>query len=262
MNPFHHMTGLILLIIIILLVISLYVSKQQANRKLEANRKELDQKNTFLEKVNNDKEKLLKEKEWLLKELHHRVKNNLQMVISLLYSQSVYLKEGAAKLAVSDSLRRMQAMSLIHQKLYQDQNTSVISMPDYINDLIQYLRDSFDAKNKIVFEQHIEYLRLDVSQAIPLGLIITESIVNALKYAFLNGQKGMIKISLQQEAPGHLKLKVSDNGVGFPAGFDEMEHNSLGLDLIRGLANQLNRELDIATNNGVHITLEFKTVSN
>lgn len=255
------LAGLILLIIIILLLIRLYVNKQKANRKLEANRKELDQKNTFLEKVNNDKDKLLKEKEWLLKEVHHRVKNNLQMVTSLLYSQSVYLEDGAAKLAVNDSLRRMQAMSIIHQKLYQDQNTSVIAMPEYINDLVQYLHESFDVENKIVFEQDIEELSLDVSQAIPLGLIVTEGIVNALKYAFLNGQKGIVKIILQCADAGHLELKISDNGVGLPTGFDTMKHNSLGLDLMQGLAKQLNGELDIKTDNGAHITLKFKTVS-
>lgn len=262
MNPFHHITGLIFLIIIILLVIKLYVSKQKANRKLEADRKELDQKNTFLEKVNNDKEKLLKEKEWLLKELHHRVKNNLQMVTSLLYSQSVYLKDSAARLAVNDSLRRMQAMSIIHQKLYQDQNSSVIAMQEYINELIHYLHESFDAENKIVFEQDIVELYLDVSQAIPLGLIVTESIVNALKYAFLNEQNGLVKITLHHSNPGYLQLKISDNGVGLPAGFDTMEHNTLGLGLMKGLAKQLNGALLIKTDNGVHITLTFKTLDN
>lgn len=254
--------GLALLATIVVLLIRLYFNKQGANRKLEANRKELDQKNTFLEKVNTDKDKLLKEKEWLLKEVHHRVKNNLQMVTSLLYSQAVYLEDGAAKLAVNDSLRRMQAMSLIHQKLYQDQNTSVIAIQDYINDLVRYLHDSLDAGNKIVFEQQIEELLLDVSQAIPLGLIVTESIVNALKYAFLNEQEGLVKIVLQHDGPGHLQLKISDNGVGLPADFDTMEHNSLGLDLMQGLANQLNGELDIKTDNGVHITLKFKTLTN
>ncbi|NVM66717.1 two-component sensor histidine kinase [Mucilaginibacter sp. SG538B] len=254
--------GLALLATIVALLIKLYFNKQGVNLKLEANRKELDQKNTFLEKVNSDKDKLLKEKEWLLKEVHHRVKNNLQMVTSLLYSQAVYLEDGAAKLAVNDSLRRMQAMSLIHQKLYQDQNTSFIAIKDYINDLVRYLHDSLDAGNNIVFKQQIEELLLDVSQAIPLGLIVTESIVNALKYAFLNEQEGLVKIVLLEDGPGRLQLKISDNGVGLPADFDALEHNSLGLDLMQGLANQLNGELDIKTDNGVHITLKFKMLTN
>lgn len=256
------MIGFALLIIIVALLIILYINKQRANRELEVNRKELDQKNAFLEKVNTDKDKLLKEKEWLLKEVHHRVKNNLQMVTSLLYSQAVYLEDSAAKLAVNDSLRRMQAMSLIHQKLYQDQNTSVIAMPEYINDLVKYLHDSFDEENKISFEQDIQNLQLDVSQAIPLGLIVTESIVNALKYAFLNEQKGVVKIAFQEDGQDHLELTISDNGVGLPADFDTLEHNSLGLDLMQGLAKQLNGELEIRNSNGVHITLKFRTFKN
>ncbi|MDN3549171.1 tetratricopeptide repeat-containing sensor histidine kinase [Mucilaginibacter aquaedulcis] len=249
--------GVVLLIVIIGLLFNRYLTNKNNNKKLEANQMELDQKNVFLETLNIEQDKLLKEKEWLLKEVHHRVKNNLQMVTSLLYSQSVYLEDKAAKLAVNDSLRRMQAMSLIHQKLYQDENTTTIAMPEYINDLVQYLNESFDAGNRIAFEQSIEMVNLDVSQAIPLGLIITESIVNAIKYAFLNGEKGIVSIILQHDGPDSLILKVLDNGMGLPAGFDMMEHNSLGLELMRGLTRQLNGYFGIETDNGVHITVRF-----
>ncbi|AYL99646.1 sensor histidine kinase [Mucilaginibacter celer] len=249
--------GIVLLIIIIGLLFNRYRIKQKNNLQLEANQKELDQKNAYLETLNTEQDKLLKEKEWLLKEVHHRVKNNLQMVTSLLYSQSVYLEDNAAKVAVNDSLRRMQAMALIHQKLYQDQNTTTIAMPEYINDLVQYLHESFDAGNRISFEQQIEALDLDVSQAIPLGLIVTESIVNAMKYAFLNEEDGTVSIILQHDSPDYLVLKISDNGIGLPPGFDTMEHNSLGLDLMQGLARQLKGYFNIETDNGVHITVRF-----
>lgn len=250
-----------LLLIIVGLLLNRYLIKQRSNRKLEANQKELDQKNLFLETLNTEQDKLLKEKEWLIKEVHHRVKNNLQMVTGLLYSQSIYLEDETARQAVNDSLRRMQAMSLIHQKLYQDGNTSTIAMPAYINDLVHYLHESFDANNQITFEQTIESLELDVSQAIPLGLIITESIVNAIKYAFLNEQKAVVSIHLQYEGTDQLLLKISDNGIGLPAGFDTMDHHSLGLDLMQGLTRQLKGSFHIESNKGVHITVRFKILN-
>ncbi|NCD72480.1 tetratricopeptide repeat-containing sensor histidine kinase [Mucilaginibacter agri] len=251
------LVGIVLLLIIMTLLFNRYLIKQKSNKKLEANQRELDQKNGFLEALNTEQEKLLIEKEWLIKEVHHRVKNNLQMVTSLLYSQSVYLEDEVAKIAVNDSLRRMQAMSLIHQKLYQDEDTTTIAMPEYINELVQYLRESFDADNRIKFEQHIESVNLDVSQAVPLGLIVTESIVNAIKYAFLNGQPGVVTIELLHGDDGEILLRVSDNGSGLPSNIEAMQRNSLGLDLMQGLATQLNGRINIENNNGAQITLRF-----
>jgi two-component system, sensor histidine kinase PdtaS len=251
------LAGAVLLLIVVGLLLNRYIIKQRSNHKLESNQKELDQKNLFLETLNAEQDKLLKEKEWLIKEVHHRVKNNLQMVTGLLYSQSIYLEDETARLAVNDSLRRMQAMSLIHQKLYQDGNTATIAMSAYINDLVRYLHESFDANNQIAFEQTIEPLELDVSQAIPLGLIITEGIVNAIKYAFLSERKGDVSLYLQHEGNDQLLLKISDNGIGLPAGFDTMEHHSLGLELMRGLTRQLKGSFFIESREGVHITVRF-----
>jgi two-component system, sensor histidine kinase PdtaS len=247
----------VLLLIIVGLLFNRYLIKQRNNRKLEANQKELDQKNLFLETLNAEQDKLIKEKEWLIKEVHHRVKNNLQMVTSLLYTQSIYLEDETARLAVNDSLRRMQAMSLIHQKLYKDENTSTIAMPVYINDLVRYLHESLDTNNQITYEQTIEPVELDVSQAVSLGLIITESIVNAIKYAFPNEQKGAVSIHLQYEGAHQLLLKISDNGIGLPAALDTMNHHSLGLDLMQGLTRQLKGSFFIESNEGVHITVRF-----
>lgn len=251
------LVGGALLLIITGLLFNRYRIKQRSNRELEAHRKELDQKNVFLEALNTEQNKLLKEKEWLIREVHHRVKNNLQLVTSLLNTQSAYLKDDTAIDAVRDSLRRMQAMSMIHQKLYQDENTSTISMPDYINELVRYLRASFETANRIIFEQTIESIELDVTQAIPLGLIINESIVNAIKYAFLNGEKGIVRINLQRDGADYLLLNISDNGIGLPAGFDLLEYNSLGLELMQGLAKQLNGTFIVESNNGVHILVRF-----
>lgn len=256
------LVGALLLLVIIGLLLNRYLIKQKSNRKLEVNQRELDQKNMFLETLNIEQEKLLKEKEWLLKEVHHRVKNNLQMVTSLLNSQSLYLEDDDAKMAVKDSLRRMQAMSMIHQKLYHDDNISTIEMPEYINELVHYLHESFDSENQIIFEINITPISLDLSQAIPLGLIITESIVNAIKYAFIEGQKGTINISLQPEGNDSLLLKISDNGVGIPSFLEKSDHYSLGHDLIQGLTKQLKGSFTIENNNGVHIMVKFIHLNN
>ena len=253
--------GLALLMVIAGLLLNLYLMKQKTNRKLEASQRELDQKNVFLEELNAEQEKLLKEKEWLIREVHHRVKNNLQMVTSLLSSQSVYLHDNAARIAVKDSLRRMQAMSMIHQKLYQEENISTISMPEYIYELADYLHDSFDTDNRIVFQQSIDPLELDVVQAIPLGLIITESIVNAIKHGFLNDQPGIVDIYLHRDGPDGLILKIADNGGGLPEGIDKLRPNSLGLDLMQGLTKQLGGTFTIENNNGVHIIIRFKILN-
>lgn len=251
------LAGVALLLIIIGLLFNSYRIKQRSNRKLEANQKELDQKNIFLETLNAQQDKLLIEKEWLIKEVHHRVKNNLQMVTSLLNTQSAYLEDEVAILAVKDSLRRMQVMSLIHQQLYKHENISSIAMPEYISELLHYLQDSLDSRNSIIFEQVIEPIRLDVLHAIPLGLIINESVVNAIKYAFPANKKGIVRITLQNDGENYLLLKISDNGIGLPEGLDIIKPASLGLDLIQGLTRQLNGSFYIESNKGVNIIIRF-----
>jgi two-component sensor histidine kinase len=249
--------GAVLLLIIIGLLYSRYLTKQRSNRKLEAHQKELDQKNIFLESLNAELHHLLKEKEWLIDEVHHRVKNNLQMVTSLLHTQSAYLKDPDAVMAVKDSLRRVQAMSLIHQKLYEDQNTTTIAMPEYVRELVGYLRESFETGNRLVFEQKIDALLLDVSQAVPLGLIMNEAIANSIKFAFKEQQQGIIIISLQAKGQNYIMLDISDNGIGLPPTLDLRPHESLGLDLMQGLAKQLKGTFSIETNQGVHISVIF-----
>ena len=237
------LAGAALLLIITGLLLNRYSMKQKSNRKLEI--------------LNKEQEKLLKEKEWLIREVHHRVKNNLQMVTSLLNSQSAYLEDDAAVVAVKDSLRRMQAMSLIHQKLYRDENTSQIEMLEYINELVGYLHESFDTDSRIKFDLSVAAVTLDVSQAIPLGLIINESIVNAIKYAFLNEQSGIVRINLHPDNTEHLVLQISDNGIGLPAELDLLQHNSLGLELMQGLTKQLKGTFTIESRQGVHISVTF-----
>lgn len=211
----------------------------------------------LISQKNEQLQELLTDREWLLKEIHHRVKNNLQIVTSLLSSQAVYINNEAAQAAIQDSKRRVYAMSLIHQKLYQSNNIATISMPGYVNELVMHVQTSLGTGNRIMVQQNISPLSLDVSQAIPLGLIINECVVNSIKYAFPDGRSGMISINLQTDDADHLLLAIADNGIGLPQDFDITEQNSLGMDLVRGLAKQLKGHLNIESGNGLHIMIRF-----
>lgn len=218
--------------------------------------------NNIITGQNAQLQNLVADKEWLLKEIHHRVKNNLQIIMSLLNSQSVYVDDNAALMAINDSQRRVQAISLIHQKLYQSENTSSIEMPQYIDELISYLKDSVDTGNRIVFEQDIESIQLDVAKAIPLGLIINEGIVNAIKYAFPDEQKGLVRISLKQDGPDYLLLDIIDNGVGLPSDVQLSKQDSLGFSLMQGLTRQLDGIFTIQSDRGLHISIRFSALNN
>jgi two-component sensor histidine kinase len=231
------------------------------NRLKQKNNEVITRKNKQLQELLDVQAQLIKDKEWLLKEIHHRVKNNLQVVMSLLNSQSVYINNDAALTAIHDSERRVHAMALIHQKLYQSENISQIAMAEYIDELVSYVHDSFDIGNRVVFERAVEPMNLDVSQAIPLGLIINEGIVNAIKYAFPNERKGIVTIGLHDEGTGQLLLEISDNGIGLPSGLDIKQLNSLGLDMMQGLTKQLNGKFYMENNNGLHIQVRFAALN-
>ncbi|RYG03009.1 MAG: sensor histidine kinase, partial [Chitinophagaceae bacterium] len=213
--------------------------------------------NILITQRNEQLGQLVKEKEWLVKEVHHRVKNNLQMVISLLNSQSAYLDDDAAVLAITDSQRRMHAMSLIHHRLYQSENVSVIDMRAYIDELINYLKDIYDTGAGIRFELGIQQVNLDVSQAVPVGLILNEVITNSIKYAFVNKSNGLIRVSLQAPDSHHLNLTVSDNGMGLPKSFDVFASKSLGMSLITGLVSQLEGTVEFRNEAGLKMTMIF-----
>ena len=242
--------GVILLVIgFSALLYRAYRNKQKTNELLHRQQAEITDKNDILSH-------LLDEKEWLLKEIHHRVKNNLQIVISLLNSQSAYLKSQAAVTAIKDSQRRVQSMSLIHQKLYQSDNPSSINMKNYIGELTYYLKDSFDNGN-VEFRQHAVDVNFDVSQVVPIGLILNEAITNSMKYAFSEGENGIINISFTSIGnEGYYELLIADNGKGIH--IDLQNTNSLGMSLIQGLSDDLNGTLEVYNDNGAVIKVTFK----
>jgi two-component system, sensor histidine kinase PdtaS len=245
-----------LMIVTIVLLFSRYRLKQRNTKILEQQQKEINQKNMSLQKLINQKEKLLEEKEWLVKEIHHRVKNNMQIVMSLLNTQSAYL-ENDALAAIRDSQHRMQAMSLIHQKLYQSENTTSINMPAYIMDLINYLEESYNVNNQIRIYSDVENIDLDVAQAVPVGLILNESITNSIKYGFPDKNQGTIQIVMKHLENGHLLLSVSDNGIGLKDDFSANSNKSFGMNLIHGLTKQLSGSITVTSLPGLKIEITF-----
>ncbi len=237
---------------------SRYRLKQQSNSQLQEQQKEIHSQYQALRKLNAAQEKLLVEKEYLVKEIHHRVKNNLQIVISLLNAQSDFLDHPSALHAIRESRERMQAIALIHQKLYQPDQHMSISMNSYIQEMITYLGNSFTNAERFHFQLEVEDIDLDVSQAVPLGLILNEAITNAVKYAFPKDRKGAITIVLQKVNGEEILLKIADNGKGLPADFDFSGNNSLGIQLIRLFAEQLDGDIRFRNEGGVEISLIFR----
>jgi two-component sensor histidine kinase len=257
-------TGTALLLILFFLVLNRYQVKQRANKLLQTKQDKINQQNLCLEKLVGEekillqeKDKLLAEKEWLMKEIHHRVKNNLQIVISLLNSQSVFLKDDIALQAIKESQYRIHAIALIHQKLYQSENLSVINMASYIKEVVDYLADNLDATHRISFNVSVQHIELDVAQAVPLGLIINEAVINSVKYAFPDGNNGKIKISMKQSIIDGIILVIQDNGIGFLKNFNWQDTQSLGMILMQGLTKQLDGKFEIYNDKGIAVQVKF-----
>jgi two-component sensor histidine kinase len=208
-------------------------------------------------------QRLLEENDWLMREIHHRVKNNLQVVMSLLNSQTAYMKDPVAISAVMESRHRVQAMSLIHQKLYKSAEVSSVDMSEYIAQLVDYLQDSFDGWHKVDFHLEVSPVILDVSQAVPLGLILNEAISNSYKYAFPGPgpSSDAITLRLTVEAERTIRLFIGDNGRGLPPGIRFASSDYFGLSLIRGLAGDLEARLDLCDANGTGYYLSFTAMS-
>ncbi|MDF2191403.1 histidine kinase dimerization/phosphoacceptor domain -containing protein [Paraflavitalea sp. CAU 1676] len=212
--------------------------------KLKSN-KLITQKNTLLQQ-------LVKDKSWLLKEMHHRVKNNLHTIVSLLESQSAYLHDDALE-AIQHSQARIFSMSLIHQKLYQSDDTKTIDMATYIPELVDYLKESFN--RSVHIHMDIDNTAFNVEEAVPIGLIINEAVTNSMKYGFREGNLGEIWIILKETGNDEYQLTLADNGCGLRQDFDLETTTTLGFQLIKGLSEQLNATLHIENNNGLKITL-------
>ena len=206
--------------------------------------------------ISNKKKK--EEKEVLLKEIHHRVKNNLQVVSSLLSLQSHYIKDVQALEAVKDSRNRVQSMALIHQNLYQEKDLTGIDIRDYISKLCDNLFHSYNIQaDKIQLLKELQPINLDVDVVVPLGLILNELITNSLKYAFPDGREGIIKIILKEEQD-KLKLGVYDNGVGSVPMERLNEEHTFGYKMIRAFLQKLKGEMHVYSEDGTKVEVEIK----
>ena len=203
-------------------------------------------------------EKSLHEKEYLLKEIHHRVKNNLQIVSGILQLQASHSKNKDFKEIMMQSQSRIQSMALIHQMLYQNEDIRYIPFKSYLEKLSNQITSALmvDA-NTIKVNIIIEEIKLDVEKAIPLGLIVNELLSNAIKYAYPNGQPGIVDVWLKKGSNNQFSLIVSDDGIGLPNDFNLESTNTLGLQLVSMLSKQLKAKLSYRENNGAEFTVKF-----
>jgi PAS domain S-box-containing protein len=205
----------------------------------------------------------LREKEVLLREIHHRVKNNLQIVSSLLDHQTQYIKDKNVIDIFTESQNRIASMALVHEKLYQSKDLAKINVLDYINDLVANIFQSYvENSGKTRLNVNIENIQLDIDFAIPCGLIINELITNSLKHAFPAGRLGEIKIVFRKTEDNMHELVISDNGIGIPLDMDFRKTGSLGLHLVTILAeNQLHGKITLNRDEGTEFIIEFKGIN-
>jgi len=189
--------------------------------------------------------KSIKEKDVLLKEIHHRVKNNLQIVSSLLSLQSQYVNEPGSVELFKESQSRIISMALIHEKLYQTGDLTRINLSEYANELIGDLFRSYSVNTHLMkYQIESKNILLDINTAIPCGLIINELVTNSIKHAFPDNRSGEIKIDIQCH-DGNCILKIADNGVGFPDDLDINDVKTLGLQLVTSLTKQLDGTIEL-----------------
>ncbi len=200
----------------------------------------------------------------LLKEIHHRVKNNLQIIASLLNLQSSHVKDETALDAMRESKTRVESMSLIHQKLYSTDNLTVVEMQPYLHELGDTILQTFGIEQgRVVLKYQVDPIALDVDTAIPLGLIINELVTNSLKYAFPDAQTGEIEILLKKEAGAGLLLRVSDNGKGLSEVAELGSKNPFGTSLVRMLSKKMKGvpQVETSAGKGIATTIRFEKVN-
>lgn len=242
--------GLVLIVVVIFISVQL---KKANNRKqlLEIKNKQIETRNEIINKS-------LVEKDLLIKEVHHRVKNNLQIISSLMKLQAAKSNNEEVKTSLNEAQDRINSMALLHQLLYRNNDMTSLLFNEYLDGLVAQISSGFALTNKnITLKTNFVELELDLDTAIPLGLITNELVSNAYKHAF-HGKEGIITVELTKLVKNTYQLKVGDNGDGLPANFDLNSNGSLGLDIVCILSEQINAELKIYNNNGANFEIVFK----
>jgi two-component sensor histidine kinase len=208
-----------------------------------------------------DLQNSVREKEVLLKEIHHRVKNNLQVIVSLLNLQSHYIEDAVARAAFNESQGRVRSIALVHEKLYQSKDVASVGFDEYVRMLVDSLCTSFGADRRGI-SREVEIrddVRLGVDTAIPCGLMINELVTNALKHAFPDGRGGCVRVMMQRGGADQIELEVGDDGVGLPPDIDLHNSRSLGLDLVFTFAQQLQARTEVRRDGGTAFLFRFGT---
>ncbi|MHB8053804.1 MAG: PAS domain S-box protein [Candidatus Aminicenantales bacterium] len=201
----------------------------------------------------------LREKEVLLREIHHRVKNNMQVISSLFNLQAGKTQNRECREILKDGQTRIRAMSLVHEKLYQSRDLSKIDLAVYIQSLVLHLFHVYLAdSHQVRLETDFEEVYLDVNSAVPCGLILNELISNCLKHAFPVGRKGIIRLGVKHGPDETIILRVADDGIGFPKDFDFRQAEGLGLQITNLLVGQLEATIDLDRTNGIAFTVTFR----
>ena len=242
--------------VLILLIIIIFLTAN--NRRAKRRGIQLSFKNEQIQDQNRQIEQSLKEKEALIKEIHHRVKNNLQIITSMLNLQIGKIDDEKTESIFFEAKQRINAIALTHAMLYQKTTISNINLVEYIETLVRQIEASMStSKIDIVTDLVATNERLTIDGAVPLGLIINELLTNCYKHAFPQGKKGVITVSLIENSDT-FTIKVSDNGVGLPEDFDHNESKTLGMELVFILVEQLDSKLIIENNNGSAFLFDIK----
>jgi two-component sensor histidine kinase len=251
------LAGSIIMVILLTIGLLAFRLKQKNNSLLEKQKEAMAHQNQSLKRLVDQQVDLISEKEWLVKEVHHRVKNNLQIIVKLLNIQSECLKDESAISAIRDSQNRVLAMSFVHQRLYEVGAERQIELSTYVHELVNYLKDALAPVNPIQFELNFAPLHIGIAQAVPIGLILNEAITNAIKYAFPDGRPGLIIIDGKEQQDNTYLLRIKDNGIGMPASFDWNKSKSLGFTLMQTMAEQIAARFIVNRFEGVELTIQF-----
>lgn len=250
----QRMLMFLLLVLLIAILIFGYFSFLKSKRR----EKSLSEMNEEITEKSNLLEATLKEKELLIKEVHHRVKNNMQIVMSLLKLQAEKINDKHVEVYFAEARNRIQSMALVHEFLYKKDKMDFMQMDEYIKQLILEIQNSYAQPNHIIqMHTNLDPIKLDFDTSIPLGLIINELVTNSYKHAFPSGV-GDIYLSFK-EINNICVLSLKDNGVGLPKNFEEKKENSLGMELIHLLSQQINATLDIKLNGGFEVNITFSS---
>ncbi|MES2628756.1 MAG: histidine kinase dimerization/phosphoacceptor domain -containing protein [Bacteroidota bacterium] len=255
LRPFYRETWFIILGSLAVAAL-VWLAVRWRERRLRAANDRLEQ---VISQRTGQLAQMLHEKDLLMKEIHHRVKNNLQVISSLQQMQASRSLEPAVRAALTDSQNRVLSIAFIHENLYRHDDLKGVEMKSFVHELGVHVLEVFtDKGQEISVEQHVEQVTLDIDTAVPIGLILNELLTNSCKHAFRGRSEGKITIVLKQESSGHFKLEYSDDGPGLDAATDLLSAGTLGLKLVTRLAEQLDGKLEYHNSPQATFVITFK----